>query len=579
MIVGGVYPYDTAHHGLMRTTDSGVTWTDLTKGLDLKAIHPDQHALAFGPDGTLWVGNDGGVWKSADLGAHWTDCNATLAIAQFYTVATHPTDPSDILGGTQDNGTARFRGTDAWPVIASGDGGEALYQRTTPANFYASNTKLNPLYKFINGSYSANITGTWGTFGDRVDWANAPFVEDPVASGILYVGTQRVYKWMPSFSLWGTLSFDLTAGGGALRTIAFSPGNASLMWTSSNDGAVRRSRDGGNTWSGGASLTHSIPNLVPSSTDTATAYACVDVAAGGRVVRTTDGGATFASASGNLAAGLRGLCLVVDWRTTPERLYLGTDYGVYASLDGGATWAKASTNMPSVAVYAMSLDLANSKLVAATHGRGMWRADLDVTGPTLALTSPAGGESWLLGAARTITWSASDPSGVSSVDLDLSLDGGATWPVAIATGIASTGSYTWTVGPGATGTARVRVTARDGLGQALSAVSAANFAIVTSADVAAGAVAFGLGPVAPNFGPGPFSVEFGLPLAGEVSVGVYDAAGRRVRSLAQGPFAAGRHVLRWDGFDASEAPAPPGVYFVRLRASGRDAVRRLAVMR
>ena len=580
VLVGGVYPYDAPRHGVLRSTNAGASWTDVTHGVDASTLHPDQHAMAFGPDGTLWVGNDGGVWKSADLGSHWTNCNATLAIAQFYTVATHPTDPSDILGGTQDNGTARFRGTDAWPVIASGDGASAAYQRATPAYFYTSNVKLNPVYKFFNGSYLANVTGTWGTFGDRVDWGNAPLVEDPVVGGTFYVGTHRVYKSMYFGSLyfWGTLSFDLTAGSGALRTIAFSPGYPSLMWTSSSDGAVRRSRDGGNTWSGGASFANSVPSLVPSPADTASAYACIDVAAGGRVVRTTDGGATFVSASGNLPPGVRGLCLVVDWRTTPERLYLGTDYGVYASLDGGTSWAKASTNMPSVAVYAMSLDLANSKLVAATHGRGMWRADLDVTGPALTLTSPVGGEAWPLGGNRTVTWSATDPSGVAAVNLELSLDGGASYPNVIASGLANSGSYSWTVGPTASGTARVRAVATDGLGQVTSAASAADFSIVASTAVDAGPAAFGLEPVIPNLGQGPFHVQFGLPEAGAVSVSVYDATGRRVRTLAQGTFGAGPHFLMWDGHDGSGAPAAPGVYFVRLSTSGRDAVRRLAVI-
>jgi flagellar hook assembly protein FlgD len=74
-------------------------------------------------------------------------------------------------------------------------------------------------------------------------------------------------------------------------------------------------------------------------------------------------------------------------------------------------------------------------------------------------------------------------------------------------------------------------------------------------------------------------VEFGLPLDGPASVSVYDAAGRCVRPLAQGAFGAGRHQLVWDGRDGSGAAAASGVYFVRLRASGRDAVRRLAVTR
>jgi hypothetical protein len=121
--------------------------------------------------------------------------------------------------------------------------------------------------------------------------------------------------------------------------------------------------------------------------------------------------------------------------------------------------------------------------------------------------------------------------------------------------------------------------ATDGLGQVSRATSAADFSIVTSAGVEDGSVAFALEPVVPGLGQGPFHVRFGTPAAGAVSVSVYDATGRRVRSLARGTFGPGRHDLVWDGHDDAGAPAAPGVYFVRLLTSGHDATRRIAVLR
>ena len=58
----------------------------------------------------------------------------------------------------------------------------------------------------------------------------------------------------------------------------------------------------------------------------------------------------------------------------------------------------------------------------------------DTTPPVVSLTSPAGGEAWPAGSAHNITWTATDNVTVSSVDLALSTDGGATFPTAIATG-------------------------------------------------------------------------------------------------------------------------------------------------
>ncbi len=50
-----------------------------------------------------------------------------------------------------------------------------------------------------------------------------------------------------------------------------------------------------------------------------------------------------------------------------------------------------------------------------------------------------------------------------------------------------------------------------------------------------------------------------------VGVGVYDVAGRLVRSLANGDQAAGRYVVLWDGRDSAGATVRRGVYFVHVR--------------
>ncbi len=95
--------------------------------------------------------------------------------------------------------------------------------------------------------------------------------------------------------------------------------------------------------------------------------------------------------------------------------------------------------------------------------------------PVAQLLAPNGGEEMFAGDVRTITWSASDDHAVT-VDLALSSDDGLTW-TPIATGLANTGSYTWTV-PLMTGiTSRVRVTATDALAQAAADQSNAAFTI------------------------------------------------------------------------------------------------------
>ena len=117
----------------------------------------------------------------------------------------------------------------------------------------------------------------------------------------------------------------------------------------------------------------------------------------------------------------------------------------------------------------------------------------DTQAPVATLTSPAGGESWAVGSTQNITWSATDNIVVANVDLALSTDGGATFATPIASGVANSGTYAWTVPYTVSASARVRVTAHDGIGNAGADSSHANFTLagwtVTASAGANGAIA------------------------------------------------------------------------------------------
>jgi hypothetical protein len=103
---------------------------------------------------------------------------------------------------------------------------------------------------------------------------------------------------------------------------------------------------------------------------------------------------------------------------------------------------------------------------------------IDNTPPSVALLAPvSGAEVFVGGRTTSITWSASDAAGVPAIDLAYSTDGGATFPNTIATGLANTGSYGWTVPAIYSAAARVRVTAHDANGNTASSMSAASFVI------------------------------------------------------------------------------------------------------
>lgn len=76
-------------------------------------------------------------------------------------------------------------------------------------------------------------------------------------------------------------------------------------------------------------------------------------------------------------------------------------------------------------------------------------------------------------------------------------------------------------------------------------------------------------------GAGPVLLEYRLPVAGRISVTVFDATGRRVRTLLDELRPVGSGSLRWDGTDRSGRAAQPGVYFARLTTPSASVTTRL----
>ncbi len=72
--------------------------------------------------------------------------------------------------------------------------------------------------------------------------------------------------------------------------------------------------------------------------------------------------------------------------------------------------------------------------------------------------------------------------------------------------------------------------------------------------------------------PNPFNpstrIEFSVEHAARVRMTVYDMLGREIRTLANGMYEAGDHVITWDGRNGSGAQMTSGVYYIRMVATG-----------
>jgi hypothetical protein len=204
----------------------------------------------------------------------------------------------------------------------------------------------------------------------------------------------------------------------------------------------------------------------------------------------------------------------------------------------------------------------------------------DTEPPTVTLSSPNGGAVYTGGETVDVEWQASDGGrSVSSIDIRMSWDSGATYPDVIAEGEGDDGVFEWTVPDSSTTTARLRVIVRDDAGLASFDDSDSDFSIEPDTSVPGGEPVLALRQNVPN----PFNpltrIAYTLPDRARAELLIYDAAGRMVRRLVDADLPAGDHTSVWDGrTDAGEAAAS-GAYFYRLMADGRELARKMILLR
>lgn len=369
--------------GVIRSLDGGITWAEIAS--NASGLHPDHHVMAFGPTGTLWEGNDGGIWKSTTGGNSWTNTNATLAATQMYHVAIHPTTTTRVLAGTQDNGTPERTGNSTtWPQLQAGDGGFSAFDPTTSSRRYTTYVYLT-LYRWSN-STSTDISGGWDT--DSINWI-APFIIDPNSGSTIVAGTDRIWRTTNATATtptWTAISTTDAGGGGSMNALAVAKGSSSTIYAGSDSGSLyvtQNATAATPTWTNrSAGLSGSgISAVVVHPTLPGTAYVSSYNTSGGRIFCTDNFGATWRNVSGTLTSGVAARALAVDFQFNPPVIYTGGGSGMYVTFDEGATWTKDDTTFPNVNVGSLALDPTSRTLTVATYGRGVWRTPL-ATPPT-----------------------------------------------------------------------------------------------------------------------------------------------------------------------------------------------------
>jgi hypothetical protein len=106
-----------------------------------------------------------------------------------------------------------------------------------------------------------------------------------------------------------------------------------------------------------------------------------------------------------------------------NRLFAGTDIGVYVSEDAGANWSPYGTGLPRVAVFDMAIQPTSNVLRIATHGRGMWEIP---AGPTFSIDDISHNEGNAGTTSYTFTVTKSGSTSLSSSVNFTTVDGTAT---------------------------------------------------------------------------------------------------------------------------------------------------------
>ncbi|MCK4447144.1 MAG: PQQ-like beta-propeller repeat protein, partial [Candidatus Marinimicrobia bacterium] len=102
--------------------------------------------------------------------------------------------------------------------------------------------------------------------------------------------------------------------------------------------------------------------------------------------------------------------------------------------------------------------------------------DLDETDPTVALSSPSGGEVWYCESQKEIRWEASDNIIVSNIALYYSIDNGLNY-IPIDTTEVNDSSYTWMVPNTPSNKCKIKIVAKDGVGNTGIDISDGTFTI------------------------------------------------------------------------------------------------------
>lgn len=361
--IGGINIYSSNDGGLYWSQETN--WTTSDKPF----VHADQHDLKFNPHNKkIYASHDGGI-NYLD-GLEWTDITNGLSITQYYRISTYYNKAQNknmIVGGAQDNGTNRFF-NNVWSHIHAGDGMTCLVDNTNSNIMYVSGPE-GDFVKINDGVKQYGLINKTKT-GEAGGWIT-PMVMSKSDPELLFAGYSNVWRSYNGGGDWTKIS---SFSSSTMTALAVAPSNDSYLYAGYNNGIWQTSN--GSTWT-------KIPNSPLNIS-----YIAVDPANPTRVWFTCTGfnsgtestkvyfydGTNLVNLSGNLP-NIPVNCISIQ-PNSPDRIFVGTDIGLFYSEYQSANWEPYGKGLPNVSINDINIVGSEKLIRAATFGRGIWEATL-----------------------------------------------------------------------------------------------------------------------------------------------------------------------------------------------------------
>lgn len=377
-IIGGINTW--------RTTNAGSDWeiSSMWTGnhSDVSTVHADQHDLWYDDiNNTLFLGNDGGVYSSVDFGDNWSWIGSGILATQFYKFGISQLDSSVYIGGTQDNGTKVHRSNGTWRDAIGGDGFESIVDFMNPnimygsiyfGEFFKSNNGGNN-FRRINDKDNNNVYddlnqgGAWST----------PLIINPDNNQTLLIGLIDVWISNDATDSFKKIS-NFGFGDNKLVHLAIAPSDTNVIYAAFNS-RIYKTTNYGLSWeqmtrpgSSGISYVFVDENDSDKLWATNSGYS-----GNNKIFESTDGGNTWTSLLKNLQN--IPVLSVIKQKGTNDRLWIGTDIGVFYTDDDMNEWKSYNPGLPNVIVTEIEINYTYNQIFASTYGRGIWKADLPTT--------------------------------------------------------------------------------------------------------------------------------------------------------------------------------------------------------